>query len=151
MDLFEAIRMHLAAGVPFAGHVGISVESVAAGRATSAMEQQPQTSNHIGTQHAGALFTLGETASGAAMAGAFADLLGELLPVAAEAKIAFLRPAKGRILAIAATEEPVEILRARLAEDGKIRFLIGVVLTDEAQEEVATMTVDWSVRRRKRG
>lgn len=151
LDLYEAIRMQLAGGVPFVGHVGISVESVAAGKAIAAMKQRPQTSNHISTQHAGALFTLGETASGAAMAGTFADLLGELLPVAAEAKIAFLRPAKGRILATAATEVPVETLRARLAEDGKIRFLVNVALTDEAQEGVATMTVDWSVRRRKRG
>ncbi len=151
MELYEAVRHHLEAGVPFARYVGISIERIADGQAEAALDQRAETSNHIATQHAGALYTLGEAASGAAMTGAFAEQLGTLLPVAAEAKIAYVRPATGRITARASTNAPTDVLRAQLDDVGKVRFAVDVSLFNEADEPVATMTVDWSVRRRKNG
>ena len=38
--------------------------------------------NHVGSQHAGALFSAGEAASGAAFVGAFAERMGEITPLA---------------------------------------------------------------------
>lgn len=151
MNVYDAIRHHMEGGVPFARYVGVAITAVSDGKAAAMLEQRADTSNHIDTQHAGALFTLGETASGAAMAGAFADRLAALLPVAAQAKIAYLRPAKGRITAEASTNEPADDLRARLAADGKVRFAVDVTLFDDQRETVATMTVDWNVRERKHG
>ena len=92
---FEAIRARLTAGVPFAAHCGVSLDKLDRGSATATLPFRKAGLNHIGTQHAGALFAVGEAASGAAMAGLFADVLGRVRPVAGEATIRYLKPAKG--------------------------------------------------------
>jgi acyl-coenzyme A thioesterase PaaI-like protein len=102
--------------------------------------------NHVGTMHAGALFTLGESASGVAMMRTLAPVLGGALPLAKNASIAYQKPAQGRIRAIGTVVEPAEAIAARLAKDGKTTFEIAVKLEDDAGVEVATMTVTWYVR-----
>lgn len=151
MDMFELIKGQMGANVPFAAHAGVRLLEVADGRATAALDQTPQTANHIGSQHAGALFTLAETASGAAMAGAFAAHLLSIRPVAAEAQIRYLKVAKGRILGHAKVVDASESLHAKLAADGKVQFPVEVTLIDEAGLEVAQMSVDWHVRAAKSG
>jgi acyl-coenzyme A thioesterase PaaI-like protein len=101
--------------------------------------------NHIGTPHAGAMFTLGEAASGAAMAGAFAADLLSLRPVAAEAQIGYLKVAKGDLVAEARIEGEAEALNAALKADGKVSFPVHVAITDETGAEVTRMTVAWHV------
>ena len=59
------------------------------------MPEDGKLNNHLGSQHAGAMFTLAETASGAAMAGGFAELIMGLRPVAKEARIQYLKVAQG--------------------------------------------------------
>src|SRR5258706_7795561 len=71
---YETIRAQMAAAVPFARHVGIELVEIVPGKGVATLDETATSVNHIGSQHAGALFTLGETASGAAMAGAFAAL-----------------------------------------------------------------------------
>ena len=106
---------------------------------------RPEVSNHIGTVHAGAMFTLAEAASGAALAGTFADNLLSLRPVAAEASIRYLKVAKGSLTAAARVDGDVEAVRATLESEGKVAFPITVTLTDEAGVNVATVTVSWHV------
>lgn len=151
MDVYEAIKGQMGTMVPFAGHTGVVIEEVGPGSARTALEQRQETSNHIGSQHAGALFTLGEAASGAAMAGAFGDVFMEVRPVAARAEIAYLKVAKGKVAATARTGEPVDALRERLDADGKVQFPVRVSIADDAGNEVATMTVEWHVSRRRGG
>ena len=57
--------------------------------------------NHVGGPHAGALFALGETASGAVVLGAFADQLGRATPLAVRADIAYQKLARGDVTATA--------------------------------------------------
>lgn len=45
------------------------------GKASAQLAQRDDTTNHIKTQHAGAIFTLGEAASGAAMAATLAVVI----------------------------------------------------------------------------
>ena len=71
MQVFDLLREQLGKTVPFANHVGVEIVEVGEGTATARLDEQPHTRNHIGSQHAGALFTLAEAASGGAMAGAF--------------------------------------------------------------------------------
>lgn len=147
MDMFAMIKAQMGQTVPFANHTGVTVEEVAAGRGAAALEQRHETSNHIGSQHAGALFTLGEAASGAAMAGGFADLLLSIRPVAAKAEISYLKVAKGRITALAQITGDLPTIRATLETDGKVQFPIEVALTDASGVEVAAMRVEWHVRK----
>ena len=73
MTPYDMIKAHLSKAVPFANHTGVVIEELAAGTARATLALRPEVSNHIGTMHAGAVFTLAEAASGAAMAGAFAN------------------------------------------------------------------------------
>ena len=95
MTDFEALCVQLAAATPFARHAGVEIVEIADGLATARLVQAEQLSNHIGTVHAGALFTLGETASGAAMVGAFAEVATQMRPLATSAKISYLKLASG--------------------------------------------------------
>jgi acyl-coenzyme A thioesterase PaaI-like protein len=147
---YEFIRSQLDKSVPFAKHAGVEVEKIEKGRATAYLPFRPEGLNHIGTQHAAALFTLGEVASGAAVAGAFAPVLLEVRPVAAEATIRFLSLAKGPVRAVASvTGDPGELMRSVKA-DGKATFRVNVALSSEDQRNVGEMTVDWHVSMKKK-
>jgi acyl-coenzyme A thioesterase PaaI-like protein len=135
--------------VPFARHAGVEIDKVDKGRASAHLPFRPEGLNHIGTQHAAALFALGETASGAAMAGTFASMLLEIRPVAAEASIRYFGLARGQVTAEARVEaEPDALLEAVRAE-GKVRFPIVVSLKGEDGIEVGEMMVDWHVSRKR--
>jgi len=77
---YDLIRQQLGKTVPFARHAGVEIEKIGKGYSVVHLPFRPEGLNHIGTQHAAALFALGETASGAAMAGAFAPILLEVRP-----------------------------------------------------------------------
>jgi uncharacterized protein (TIGR00369 family) len=144
--VYDAIRSGMIEAVPFARYLGIELLEVGDGFATAQLDQRPNLSNHIGTMHAGALFTLAETASGAAMAGAFADLIGSIRPVASDARIAFLKLAKGKLTCTARTVDPADALRRRLRDEGKVVFDVLVDVFRESGQRVATLTVTWHVR-----
>lgn len=146
MSPFDVIRSQLGLAVPFARHAGIVLMHVEEGLARAELEQTGTSINHIGTQHAGALFTLGETASGGAMAGVFADRILSVRPVAGEAQIRYTRLAKGKIVAEARVAGTREALIAALERDGKVAFDVTVAMSDSEGKEVATMRVSWTVR-----
>jgi acyl-coenzyme A thioesterase PaaI-like protein len=105
--------------------------------------------NHVGSQHAGALFAAGEAASGAAFVGAFMDVMSEITPLAESAQISYKKLAKGEITATARFGEDADPLKAKLREEGRIRFPVKVQMTDAGGNVVAEMTVDWYVRLNK--
>lgn len=147
MSAYDFIRSQLGDSVPFARHAGVRLVEVGAGFGKAELDETAQSVNHIGSQHAGALFTLGEAASGAAMAGLFADRLLGVRPLATEATIAYRRIARGTIAATARVAEDTDGLRETLDRDGRVRFRIEVSLADAKGAEVATMTVEWDVKK----
>jgi acyl-coenzyme A thioesterase PaaI-like protein len=96
------VKAKLGDHVPFAIHTGLVYPEVGLGGATVTLPDSPATLDHIGSQHGGALFTVGETASGAAFAGAFLEQLSSLQPVVSEATIRYTAIARGSISARAA-------------------------------------------------
>ena len=147
MTDFDAIAAGMTQAVPFAAHLELEIESIAPGEAVVRLPERPELTNHVGSQHAGALFTAAETASGAAFVGAFAERMGEITPLAKAAQINYLKLAKGPILATGTLSEDKAALLERLGADGRVEFTIGVSLKDESDVEVATVTVDWHVRK----
>lgn len=143
--MFDMIRNQMQNSVPFAAHSGVVLTGLSDAGATAHLPQTAFSVNHIASQHAGALFTLGETASGAAMAGVFAPVMMTIRPVTSDATIRYVKVAKGLITASAAVAgDPAELLSA-LKLQGRVSFSVDVRLTDEAGEEVATMQVQWHV------
>jgi uncharacterized protein (TIGR00369 family) len=143
---FDAIAKGMGMAVPFAGHLNLEIVEIAAGEAKVRLPRRPELTNHVGSQHAGALFTAAETASGAAFLGAFAIRIAEVTPLARRAEIEYLKIANGPILATATLGIEAADALATLDADGKVEFPCQVVLTDESGVEVATATVHWHVR-----
>lgn len=149
MTDFDAIAQGLTQAVPFAGYLDLEVTSVAAGEATVLLPERAELTNHVGSQHAGALFTAAEAASGAAFVGAFAERMGEVTPLARGAEISYEKIAKGPIEARATLGVPADEALATLDADGKVVFPCEIELTDGSGTRVAVATVHWHVRLNK--
>ena len=147
MDVdFDAVAKGMAVAVPYIAHIGIEVTEMSEGAATAVLPDRPELHNHVGSQHAGALFGVAETASGAAFVGGFAARMGDVTPLARSAQIAFLKVARGPIEAKAKLGTPAADALATLDADGRVDFSVEVEMTDAEGLVVATATVDWNVR-----
>lgn len=144
---FEAVRAGLEQAIPFNKYLGLEVVGVADGSGSVRLPEDPNLLNHVGSQHAGALFSAAEAASGAAFVGAFLERMGEITPLAKAASIQYRKIAKGPIVATGTLGESKDALLARLDSDGRVEFTIDVSLKDGNDVEVATVTVDWHVRK----
>lgn len=143
---FDAIAKGMAMAVPFIGHLGLEITEISAGEATVRLPRRPELTNHVGSQHAGALFTAAEAASGAAFVGAFAVRMGDVTPLARRAEIDYVKIASGPIMASAKLGvDPAEAL-AILDAEGRVEFPCEIELFNEGGDVVATATVDWHVR-----
>jgi acyl-coenzyme A thioesterase PaaI-like protein len=146
MTDFDAIAQGMTQAVPFAGYLGLEITNVAAGEATVVLPERAELTNHVGSQHAGALFTAAETASGAAFVGAFAERMGDVTPLARNAEISYEKIAKGPIEARATLGVDSNEALATLDAEGKVIFPCEIELTDSSGQRVATATVQWHVR-----
>ncbi len=142
----EQLKQMLSQVVPFNRHLGLEVLEVGAGSASVRLPEGPHLLNHVGTQHAAALFAVAEAASGGAMLGGFPDLLGRATPLAKSAQITYLKPARGPITAKASVSEPLNAVRSRLDSEGRAEFPVAVSLEDQSAVVVAEVTVNWHVR-----
>jgi uncharacterized protein (TIGR00369 family) len=143
---FDAIAKGLSMAVPFAAFLDLEITEVSAGEATVVLPRKAELNNHVGSQHAGALFTAAETASGAAFVGAFAVRMGDVTPLARSAEIEYEKIAHGAITAKATLGIDAAAALATLDEEGKVEFPCEVELTDKDGQRVATATVHWHVR-----
>jgi len=143
---YDAIAQGMSQAVPFAKYLKIEVTKVAPGEAVALLPEGPELTNHVGSQHAGALFTVAETASGAAFVGAFAERMGDVTPLARSAEISYEKIAKGPIEAHGKLAVPAEEALATLDAEGKVVFPCEIELTDADGQRVATATVQWHVR-----
>ena len=84
---YDAIRAGMQDAIPFNSHVGLQIAEVGQGVGVVKLPDRSETRNHVGSQHAGALFAAGEAASGAAFVGAFSERLGDITPLAQSAQI----------------------------------------------------------------
>lgn len=135
--------------IPFVQTLGLEVLEAGDGRGTVRLPDAGKVHNHIGTAHAGALFTLAETASGAAVVGTFAEHLGEVTPLAKGAEISYLKIARGPITAKAQIVGERGALLEALAASGKVTCEVKVELFDESGVQVTAMTVHWVLRKNR--
>jgi len=137
--------------VPFVRTLNISISDVStdeAGvvRAVAELPDDPAVHNHVGGPHAGALFTLGETASGAVVMAAFGDELGRAVPLAVRADISYRRLAMGRVRASARLERPVRDVVAELDGGSRPEFAVRVEIETLDGAPLAEMVVVWTLR-----
>ncbi|PLY43039.1 DUF4442 domain-containing protein [Janthinobacterium sp. ROICE36] len=147
--VYERIKQQMMDTLPFVRLLGISIDDIGAGTSMVSLPDDPKLHNHLGTQHAGALFTLAETASGAAMAGGFAELILGLRPVAKESRIAYQKLARGATRAEGRVPGDLAALKAQLAQDGKVAFPVEVDIFDFEGTLAAQVTVDWYLSQKR--
>jgi acyl-coenzyme A thioesterase PaaI-like protein len=150
MPDYDAMAAGMSQAVPFVRHLGLEVASIGEGEALVILPERPELANHVGSQHAGALFGAAEAASGAAFLGTFADRLGDIVPLARSGEISYDRIANGPIEARGRLGMPAAEVLATLDAEGKVVFPCEISMTDAEGREVATATVHWHVRLKDR-
>ena len=144
---YEALRGGMEQAIPFNVHLGLRVLAIGPALGVVELPEGPHMVNHVGSQHAGGLFSAGEAASGGAFVGAFAERMGDITPLAQRAAIEYRKIARGPITATARLED-ADARVAELDAEGVTRFEVPVELTDAEGEVVATMAVQWNVRKK---
>ncbi len=145
-DTAAFLRERLPALVPFVRTLGIEVTGFEPGRATCTLPDRGEIHNHIGGPHAGAMFTLGETASGAIVLAHFGHLLERATPLAVRAEIAYLSVARGDLVAEATLGRSAAEVVAELDGGARPEFPVPVVIRDREGTAVVEMTVHWTLR-----
>ena len=143
-----SVGVDLLSNLPFNKHLGLTVVRADASGGEVHLPDRVELQNHIQSQHAGALFTVGEAASGAAVLGAFGHKLAEMTPLAREATIAYTKVARGPITAKASVVASPEEVLAELARAEKgVNVDVRVSLTDGSHVECAVVNVKWYLRK----
>ncbi|MFU8870923.1 DUF4442 domain-containing protein [Micromonospora sp. SL4-19] len=141
--LLEALPFARTLGIEF---VEVAPEAEGGVRAVVRLPDTPEHHNHVGGPHAGAMFTLGETASGAAVLAAFGQVLDRAVPLAVTATIAYRKVAQGSVLATARLGcTPAEVL-AELDAGQRPEFPVEVEIRTEDGTTTSEMTVIWTLR-----
>ena len=132
--------------VPFVSTVGIRIDRAVLGEATATLPSRPAVHNHMGTAHAGAAYTLGESASGAVVLSMFGDLLARGVFVALKsATVAHHKAAAGDVVAEAKLDGDPAACRAAYEATGKVDFDV-IVPMAVGDVDLATMVFTWAVR-----
>ncbi len=141
------VKMQMDGKVPFAKACGVRLSSMGDGVARCEMAQKPELLDDTGKLADGALFTLAETCSGAAMAGGFASVILRVRPVAAQVEFEVLKPALGLINAQAKVAQAISPLKKTLRTTGKINFPVEVEVNEASGHTVARMRVTCNLKK----
>ena len=102
--------------------------------------------NHVGGPHAGAMFTLAESASGAIVLAAFGEQLSRAVPLAVRAEIGYKKLAMGPVTATARLGRPAADVVAELDAGERPEFPVEVAITREDGAVTGEMSIIWTLR-----
>ncbi|MEU0471716.1 DUF4442 domain-containing protein [Streptomyces olivaceus] len=136
----------LAATVPMVRTLNLEYLETTPEKAVLVLPDQDEYRNHVGGPHAGAMFTLGESASGAVVLAAFGDQLSRAVPLPVTAEIAFKKIALGPVTATAALGRPAAEVVAELDAGSRPEFPVSVAIRREDGAVTTEMTVIWTLR-----
>ncbi|MFB6715797.1 MULTISPECIES: DUF4442 domain-containing protein [unclassified Streptomyces] len=136
----------LAATVPMARTLNLEFLETTAERAVVRLPDQADYHNHLAGPHAGAMFTLAESASGAIVIAAFGDQLSRAVPLAVKAEISYKKLAKGAVTATATLGRPVADVVAELDEGRRPEFPVLIEIRRADGAVTGEMTVVWTLR-----
>lgn len=146
MDIdFKALAEGFTSVIPFTSKLGMQVEEARQGYVRMVLPFDATNANHVGSLHAGAIFTLLETAAGLALVSALGELAMRVLVTGA--KISYSRKIIGKAIVVAEIPpELVERVTMEIAAQGKAFFSYTVRVVDEAGEAAAECTFDYRMK-----
>ncbi|MGW8885376.1 DUF4442 domain-containing protein [Streptomyces sp. NPDC055749] len=136
----------LVATVPMARTLNLEFLETTADRAVVRLPDQAEYHNHVGGPHAGAMFTLAESASGAIVIAAFGDQMARAVPLAVSAEIGYKKLAMGEVTATATLGRPVAEVVAELDEGKRPEFPVAIAIQRADGAVTGEMTVVWTLR-----
>lgn len=145
-DSTAAIGRMMADTVPMVRTLGLEFTETSAERAVVSLPDQSAYHNHVGGPHAGAMFTLAESASGAVVLAAFGDQLERAVPLAVRAEIGYKKLAMGAVTATAELGRPVADVLAELDAGERPEFPVEVRIAREDGAVTGEMTIVWTLR-----
>ena len=132
-----------ATDIPFAELVGVKQSDDAL-----SLEFEKKISNHLQTIHAGAQYTLAETASGLYLQELFPELVGKVVPILRESNIKYKKPASTSIKALAKIDDAKkEKFREMFAKKGRALLEVSVEVVDADSSIVANASFVWFVQK----
>jgi len=152
LDL-DVVRVSYPRSVPMVATLGIEFRDLELGRAVMWLPDSEAYRNHVGGPHAGAMWTLAESASGALVLANFGDLLADITPLPVEATIRFMKIAYGPVTATATLGPEAATAMATLEGGHRPEFPVEIELsTGEGDERLVTgaMTVVWTLKLNRR-
>lgn len=149
MDL-EAVKVGFPQAVPMVATLSLTFDELDHQTASMTLPDQSAYHNHVGGPHAGAMFTLAESASGALVLANFGDRLGDATPLAVEATIRYLKLAMGPVTATARMMRSGEEILGELDRGGRPEFLVEIDLTSSDGTVTGQMTIVWTLKPNKR-
>ena len=149
MDL-DAVKVGFPQAVPMVSTLSLEFGDLDLQHAQMSMPYQKAYHNHVGGPHAGAIFTLAESASGALVLANFGDRLEDATPLAVEATIRYLKLAMGPVTATARMMRSGEEILAELDSGGRPEFLVEIDLATADGTVTGQMTIVWTLRPNKR-
>lgn len=150
MDLTERINQNSRETIPLVATLGIVIEAVSLDpvSAVAFLPDRPAQRNHVGGPHAGAMFTLAETASGAVVQALFADLFQIATPLIMAGEISYRALALGDIRAYAVLRgdhETVALIRDQVVARERPEFYVDVELKS-ATGLTGTLATHWTLK-----
>ncbi|MDN3055097.1 DUF4442 domain-containing protein [Streptomyces sp. SRF1] len=145
-ETLPSVGEMLAATVPMVRTLNLEFVEASPERAVLRLPDQPDFHNHVGGPHAGAMFTLAESASGAVVLAAFADQLGRAVPLAVRAEIGYKKLAKGPVTATATLGRPAAEVIAELDAGQRPEFPVNIAINREDGAVTGEMSIVWTLR-----
>lgn len=134
------------ASVPMTATLNLEFLETTAERAVVRLPDQEAYRNHVGGPHAGAMFTLAESASGAIVMTAFMDQLNRAVPLAVRAEIGYKKLAMGPVTATARLGRPVADVVKELDVGERPEFPVNIDITREDGAVTGQMAIIWTLR-----
>ncbi|MEO3977450.1 DUF4442 domain-containing protein [Streptomyces sp. CAU 1734] len=142
----QSVGAMLAATVPMARTLNLEFLETTPERAVLRLPDQPDFHNHVGGPHAGAMFTLAESASGAIVLAAFGDQLNRAVPLAVSAEIGYRKLAMGEVTATATLGRPIGEVVAELDAGERPEFPVNIAIRRADGAVTGEMTIVWTLR-----
>ena len=149
----DLVRAQYPAMVPMVTTLDLEFLDLALDRCVMRLPDVAAYRNHVGGPHAGAMWTLAESASGALVFVHFGDLMADVTPFPVEATIRFLKVALGPVTATATLGAAAADAVATLESGKRPEFPVEIELTTgEGDDRLVTgaMTVTWTLKLTRR-
>ena len=150
MDLAKLIDQNSRTTIPLVATLGIVIEEVTLDPivAIAFLPDRPEQRNHVGGPHAGAIFTMAETASGAVIQALFSDLFKVATPLIMNGEITYRALALGAMRGVATLRggrAELERVRSEVAAGLRPEFFIDVEITSATGTTGALLT-HWTLK-----